>query len=176
MPLITDAYRDLQRQMFREHPTYGTSGAVNADLVRKVTHWGRKRLLDYGAGRQTLAEALGPAYRVTNYDPCIEGLDEPPDPHPVVVCGDVMEHVEPECVDAVLRDIRRVTQQTVLFMIHLGPAEKTLPDGRNCHLVQQPAEWWRARIEAAGFHITEQGDGFTPDGKVVGWWGEALPC
>ena len=29
------------------------------------------------------------------------------------------------------------------FVIHTGPAAKTLPDGRNTHLIQQNAVWWR---------------------------------
>lgn len=176
MTLITDTYREQQRQMHAENPDYGTSGAANLDLVRKVSAWGRKRMLDYGCGRQTMAEALGPAYRVTPYDPCIDGLDSPPEPHPVVVCGDVLEHVEPECLNDVLRDIRRVTQQTALLLICTVPARKTLPDGRNAHLIQEPKDWWRPRIEAAGFHVIDDGDGIGPGGVVMGYYAGCLPC
>jgi hypothetical protein len=30
--------------------------------------------------------------------------------------------------------------------IHTGPAMKTLPDGRNAHLTQQPMEWWLPKL------------------------------
>ena len=32
------------------------------------------------------------------------------------------------------------------FTIHTGKAGKTLSDGRNAHLIQQPAEWWLPKI------------------------------
>jgi hypothetical protein len=28
----------------------------------------------------------------------------------------------------------------------MGPALKTLPDGRNAHLIQEPVEWWLPKI------------------------------
>jgi 2-polyprenyl-3-methyl-5-hydroxy-6-metoxy-1,4-benzoquinol methylase len=154
--LITESYREQNRQLHAARADYGMSGAARAPQVRPFADWGRKAILDFGCGKATLAARLGPAYRVTNYDPCIEGLDARPEPHPVVVCGDVLEHVEPECLDDVLAELRRVTQEVGLFVVHLTAAKKTLPDGRNAHLIQQPAEWWQARIAAAGFAVEKQ--------------------
>ncbi len=153
MTLITDAYRTQNRALHASNEHYGTSGKAWAPRVRELSDWGRKAVLDFGCGKATLARRLGPAYRVTNYDPCIEGLDATPEPHPVVVCGDVLEHVEPDCLDAVLAELRRVTQDVGLFVVHLSAARKTLPDGRNAHLIQQPAAWWADRIRTAGFGI-----------------------
>ncbi|HKV00429.1 MAG TPA: hypothetical protein VJR58_34330 [Vineibacter sp.] len=68
----------------------------------------------------------------------------------------MLEHVEPECLDDVLAELRRVTQEVGLFVVHLTAARKTLPDGRNAHLIQQPADWWSDRIMAAGFAIETQ--------------------
>ena len=133
---------------------------MNLDLVRKACAWGRKRVLDYGCGEQAMADALGPAYRVTGYDPGVPGLDAPPEPHPVVIVSDVLEHVE--SVPDVLRDVRRVTQQTALLFIATNDA--------------RPKDWWKRQIEDAGFHITESGDGVGPDGTTVGCFAECLPC
>lgn len=155
MMLISPEYKALQKQLHADAPHYGVSGQRYADIVRQISKWGRLGILDYGCGKQTLAKALGPAYRVTNYDPAIEGLDTPPDPHPVVTCTDVMEHIEPELVDNVLADIRRLTQKTALLVINTGPAQKVMADGRNAHICQQPFEWWKDRIESAGFEITD---------------------
>ncbi len=174
--LISPEYRDMQRQMHKDRPDYGSYGSCNVDLVRKACLWGRRRALDYGAGKGALATALGPAYRMTNYDPAIEGIDEPPEPHPVVICSNVLEHIEPECVDEVLRDIRRVTQQTALLFIHIGPANAILPDGKNAHLIQEPKEWWKQKLEAADLHVMTDGDGVGPDGQVIGYWAECMPC
>lgn len=151
--LITEQYREQNRALHAARADYGTSGQRYAAEVRPLADWGRKAILDFGAGKCTLAARLGPAYRVTNYDPCVEGLDATPEPHPVVTCTDVLEHVEPGCLDAVLADLRRVTQEVGLLVVHLTAAKKTLPDGRNAHLIQQPALWWQDKLIAAGFSI-----------------------
>lgn len=163
--LMTPEYLTLQKQLHASNTSYGTSGQRYADIVRQISNWGRLSILDYGCGKQTLAQALGPAYRVTNYDPCIEGLDTPPDPHPVVACTDVMEHIEPEFIDTVLADLRRLTITTALLVINTGPARKILADGRNAHISMHPPEWWLDRIAAAGFRVTGQ---FEEGGNTFG--------
>jgi len=157
MQLITEAYRDQNRQLHEVNAAYGTSGAKWREKTRRMSDWGRLPILDYGAGKATLAKSLGPAYRVTNYDPCIHGFDGEPLPHPVVVVGDVMEHVEPDLVDFVLSHIRSLTQQTALFVINCQPSKKTLPDGRNTHICLHPPDWWENKIVGAGFAIREKG-------------------
>jgi len=166
--LITDEYRKQNAALHESNPNFGVSGKAWAPKVRELAAWGRKAVLDFGCGKATLAHRLGPAYQVTDYDPCIEGLDATPTPHPVVVCGDVLEHVEPECFDDVLAELRRVTQEVGLFVVHLTAAKKTLPDGRNAHLIQQPTDWWAARIHEAGFAIQGQGGGEHEAWFIVG--------
>ena len=155
--LITEAYRAQNRALHAANPSYGVSGAKWSGKVRPLADWGRKPILDYGAGKATLAGALGPAFRVTNYDPGVPGLEARPDPHPVVVCGDVLEHIEPDCLEAVLDDLRGLTREMALVVVHLGPARKTLPDGRNAHLIQKPAAWWEAALKRHGFLILDRG-------------------
>jgi len=103
-------------------------------------------ILDYGCGQRTLEQALG--FPIRNYDPAIPGLDTPPEPADLVVCTDVLEHIEPECLDDVLDDLRRVTRKVGFFVIANRPAKKILPDGRNAHLIQEGIDWWRPRIAA----------------------------
>lgn len=156
--LITPEYRELNRQLHETNGSYGTSGANWREAVRELSEYGRRNILDYGCGRCTLSKALGPAYCVTNYDPCIEGLDTPPEPHDVVVCGDVMEHVEPDLVMNVLQDVRRLMKVRGLFVIGMIPARKTLADGRNAHLSLHSHSEWVAKLQAAGFEVVEQSD------------------
>ena len=63
-----------------------------------------------------------------------------------VACIDVLEHIEPHLLDNVLDDLKRVTAGVGVFTVNTGPAKKVLPDGRNAHLIQQPARWWLPKI------------------------------
>ncbi|NIV37196.1 MAG: hypothetical protein GWN58_49560, partial [Anaerolineae bacterium] len=136
--LITDAYRELNTRLHESNPNYGTSGHKWAKHIGSLAGaLETNEILDYGCGKQTLANAL-PQFTVHGYDPAIEGLDEPPEPHDLVVCGDVLEHIEPECLDDVLDDLKRVTRGTLFLVVATRPASKTLADGRNAHLIVEP--------------------------------------
>ena len=144
--LISDGYKKLQEQFHVERKDYGVSGHRYSERVAEIAEAiGVDEILDYGAGKETLAQAL-PQYNVHSYDPCVPHLDAPPEPHDFVVCTDVMEHIEPELVDNVLDDIVRLTKKIVFFQIATAPASKTLPDGRNAHICVEPAEWWLAKL------------------------------
>lgn len=78
---------------------------------------------------------------ILSYDPAIEGCEEKK-PCDLVVCTDVLEHVEPEYLDNVLNDIHRLMQKVGYFTVHTEAAMKHLSDGRNAHLIQKPYSWW----------------------------------
>lgn len=152
--LISDEYRRLNAQLHESNEHYGTSGQRSAQVVAQLVKVQASRdVLDYGCGKRTLEQALG--FAITNYDPCVPGLDQVPGPHDIVACTDVLEHIEPDCLDEVLADLRRCTRHVGYFLVATGPAMKTLADGRNAHLIQQPFDWWKARLEAAGFRIAQ---------------------
>ena len=155
--IISDEYREQNRVLHETNPHYGVSGSKWRGVVREISDWGRLPILDFGCGKQTLSKSLGPAYRVTDYDPCIPGLDTPPDPHPVLICGDVLEHIEPELLDNLLAETRRLCTRRGLFVVHLTPAKKHLPDGRNAHLIQKPKAWWSLKLIEHGFQIIKDG-------------------
>ena len=103
-------------------------------------------ILDYGCGKGELSKALGRRYRIAGFDPAIPEADTPPEPCEFVFCGDVLEHIEPECLEAVLDDLQRVVLKHGLFIVATRPAKKTLPDGRNAHLIIEPLEWWIPKL------------------------------
>jgi hypothetical protein len=82
-------------------------------------------------------------FPIWEYDPAIPEKAESPRPADLVVCTDVLEHIEPDHLKAVLKDLKRCVKRMGYFVINTGPARKTLPDGRNTHLIQQDREWWR---------------------------------
>jgi len=148
--LITEDYRSLQRAL-HENPNYGVASVAYAPLVAQVVEKYRVfDLLDYGAGKGRLGVELQKYVRrplnITHYDPAIPEWSSPPQPCFFVACVDVLEHIEPELLDNVLDDLRRVTLRAAMFTVHTGAAMKVLPDGRNAHLIQQPAEWWLPRL------------------------------
>jgi tetratricopeptide (TPR) repeat protein len=133
---------------------YGISGAKWAAPVQAIIDQLQPdSVLDYGAGCCTLDKALraqsGPAMRSyvwRNYDPCVDGMDATPEPADLVVCTDVLEHIEPENLDAVLDDLQRVVVKVGFFVIAARPAKKILPDGRNAHLIQEGPRWWLPKL------------------------------
>jgi len=115
-----------------------------------------KSILDYGCGECTLRPAikkLGFKGFIGEYDPARFGKEAPPKPADLVVCTDVMEHVEPELIDNVLRHVRGLTGKGCFMVVATRPANKILPNGENAHLSIQPADWWLARIAQSGFKI-----------------------
>ena len=138
--LVTQNYKALNRELHESIPEYGGNGHLWASMIDDIAVSIKTRdVLDYGCGKESLKSRLS---YVKGYDPCIPGLDETPAPADFVVCTDVLEHIEPECIEDVLNDIKRVTKRLVFAVIESRPAMKTLPDGRNAHLIQEPPEWW----------------------------------
>ena len=149
--MISDAYKAEQQRLHATNPNYGVASVEFAPRVSHlINQMGITDVLDYGAGKGRLGQSLEVNHpvTVTMYDPGIPGLDEAPEPHELVCCIDVLEHIEPEHLDAVLDDLARVTKTVGFFTIHTGPAVKVLSDGRNAHLIQQGPEWWLPKIMA----------------------------
>ena len=148
--VISDEYRRVQAQMHK-NPGYGRASIEVAPLVADyIRHHRIHEVLDYGAGKGRLAEELEwlvpwPV-RVHCYDPAIPEWSASPQPCEFVVCIDVLEHIEPDLLPNVLDDLRRVTSGAAVFTIATVAAMKTLPDGRNAHLIQQPAAWWLPQL------------------------------
>lgn len=138
--LISRDYLKQQR-ILHGKKSYGTSGWKHAKLV---SGFGYFDILDYGCGKGLLESGLG--FKISNYDPAIEGFENNNTPHDLVFCGDVLEHIEPELLDNVLKDIQRCSIRKAVLIPSTVPAKKTLQDGRNAHLIIKPAEWWKDRI------------------------------
>lgn len=146
--LISPAYAEQNRQLHETNAGYGTSGAKWAPYIdRLVKEEGYASILDWGCGKGTLAKAL-PDLPIAEYDPAIPGKDAAPAAADLVVCGDVLEHIEPVHLNAVLRELARLARRKLFFVIATRPAGKLLPDGRNAHLIVQQHDWWRAKLSA----------------------------
>ena len=144
--LFSADYQKLNQQLHRDQPQWGTTGHKWVGVVQTLMkNYSSSEILDYGCGKQSLNAALGGGVR--GYDPGIPELSSSPAPADIVVCTDVLEHIEPDYLEAVLDDIHRATRRAALLVIATRPAIHLLPDGRNAHLVQMPIGWWRKRVE-----------------------------
>ncbi len=115
-------------------------------------------MLDYGAGRGSLAEALRllvPAdIRISEYDPAVPRIQDMPVFADLVVTTDVLEHVEPERLGAVLAHLRLLARKAIFAVIATRPSNKVLSDGRNAHLILEQDAWWVERLLKARFQVT----------------------
>lgn len=154
--LITEEYRELNARLHRTNEHYGTSGQKYAAAVAELMKEHGPDVLDYGCGKRTLQQALNLPIR--NYDPALPEYSAKPEPADIVACTDVLEHIEPACLDEMLRDLRRCTKKVAFVTIATGPAKKFLADGRNAHLIQQGSRWWLPKLWNAGFDLLQFGD------------------
>jgi methyltransferase family protein len=151
--LMSENYRSQQRHL-HETTEYGTVARQFGPLVSQIAEQLKiSTLLDYGCGRRmglltTLRTSRALKYQ--GYDPGagVEELAVSPVPAQMVCCIDVLEHIEPEFLEDVLDHLASLTQMVAFLTIHTGPAMKTLPDGRNAHLIQQEMSWWLPKIWA----------------------------
>lgn len=161
--LISENYR-AQQEHLHETTEYGTASIQYAPLVSQIIdRMGITHLLDYGSGsRCNLGKTLfskgsmcqpklehvtpGEKFKYQAYDPGVPRLAGLPIPAQMVACIDVLEHIEPECLDSVLDHLVQLTEAVAFLTVHTGPAKKTLPDGRNAHINQQPMQWWLPKL------------------------------
>lgn len=151
---ITPTYLHEQQRL-HALTEYGTISKQYAPIVSQlINKFQVTQLLDYGCGRGNLAKHLQCDHQLTiqQYDPAVPEFAGEPIPMQMVACIDVLEHIEPECLDEVLNDIKRCTNAIAFLTVATGPAQKTLSDGRNAHLIQEPMEWWFDKI-ASRFEI-----------------------
>ena len=157
--LISPSYRDAQVALHADPLGYGTRSGSRGDrwastVLGVATHYDCWSLLDYGSGHGSLGRALhGTRLAVREFDPAVKGKDSMPSFADLVASIDVLEHIEPERLDAVLAHLRLLARKAVFLVVSTRPSRATLLDGRNAHLIVEPAEWWHSRVEASGFTV-----------------------
>lgn len=155
--LISQEYKKLNHDKHLTSERFGTQGFKHIGPVSWImSEYGVKTVLDYGCGKASLKFSFPEDVQqnITCYDPCIDEHAARPEPVELVVCTDVLEHVEPECIEDVLSDIASLSTHYVYFNISTIEANKHLPDGRNAHLNVHPWQWWVEKLRAH-FVMTE---------------------
>ena len=156
--VISEEQRRLNRQLHKTSNNFGNradgaglGGNLDTALNRMHELGICNSVIDYGTGKgllvRRLREKLPKSINVEGYDPAVdEWMKRPSKPSDILVCLDVLEHIEMNSIDAVLNDIRNLTTNFCYLVIDLQPAVKKLADGRNAHILLAPPEWWVSRI------------------------------
>lgn len=159
---ITSDYLRSQKWLHSLPKGYGGNGDKWAPAVSSmIVKYNCNTTLDYGCGQGTLKKAVD-KNRIENsqifeYDPAIEGKDliEKYATFDLVVCTDVLEHIEPDRLGVVIDHILSLSNKLVFLVIATRPSNKWLPDGRNAHLNIQPPSWWYERLLHPSFEDLE---------------------
>ena len=156
--LISDVQRQLNAALHHRDGNFGNraeGAGVAAHLpmaLQRMHELGIcNSVLDYGTGKGALVKRLqtelAPQIEVQGYDPAIPAYATKPQTcADILICLDVLEHIEMSSIDAVLREIHTLTRHFCYLVIDLQPAVKTLADGRNAHILLAPPEWWVGRV------------------------------
>lgn len=150
--LITPDYRHQLIELHKERQNFGKASHGFVQTVFDLCSvMDTTDVLDYGCGKGELN--IGLPFGIQQYDPAIRKYSGRPRPADLVVCTDVLEHIEPDCLEEVLKDLKALTKIKALLGIPMYEARRILPDGRNAHLIIENDEWWSEKITAAGFEI-----------------------
>lgn len=143
--LLSESYREQLKLLHKKSKHFGAGSKRRADRIKSL---GYTDILDYGCGKGYLR-----IDGIKRYDPAIDEFSALPEPADLIVCTDMLEHVEPECLDDVLSHMQSLMLKAGFFTIGTKPAKKKLPDGRNAHLIIQRHDWWIKKLNEY-FHIT----------------------
>lgn len=128
--------------MVKMHKKWRSFGKGSNKRRREdVEKLGFDDILDYGCGKGSLDFP-----NIKRYDPGVEEFKEDPPEADLVVCTDVLEHIEPDLIDNVLSHIQSKMRKKGYFTIGLDEANKKLPDGRNAHVLIRPIDWWIEKL------------------------------
>lgn len=138
--LISEEWRKANAQLHEERADFGSK--LVPERIDRLKAWAKKLgtidILDYGCGKGISADAIN----ARGYDPAVPRYSADPVPAHLLVCWDVLEHVEPPCLPSVLDHIRSLGRHVYIIVGTRKDSTKLMPDGRNPHLIIEPAEWW----------------------------------
>lgn len=168
--VASDGYANQLKQLHEKSAAFGVGNVTQKHYktIRAVIEKRRMTsLLDYGCGKGhflQFAKDNMPNLVASGYDVASDEYGVlPAGPFEMVICLDVLEHVEFGALGNVLSEIRDRTEQIFLCSVANYPAGKKLPDGRNAHVTQMPFGYWFT-LFSAYFRV----DQFVRTGKAEG--------
>jgi len=169
---ITDSYT-TENRILHEKAGYGSSGHLWLGHVVEIAQAVNARsLIDYGAGKGTLGPYLEPfGIKYIPYDPATFP-EVPKEPADMLVCLDVLEHIEPRSLATVLEHMHSLTRKVVFANVCTRASSKTLMDGRNAHLIVKDWQWWKQHLHRGTTYrmirLRQHAETFDFVGKPIG--------
>jgi hypothetical protein len=169
--LISADYLEEQRRLHAAPRGYGGRGSKWSPVVLElVREFSVASLLDYGCGQGSLVRELvlsgqliASDVELVEYDPAIPGKDAPPTKRfDLVVCTDVLEHIESAKINAVMRHLSTVTARALFVVVSLVPTAKTLSDGQQAHILLRSVDWWKYQFDEHDFKLSRTVTGRDP--------------
>lgn len=153
--LITPDYAKENARLHAADQKFGADGYLWGYHVAGIAHLENcGSILDYGCGKGTLAKTLqASGFLVSEYDPGYPGKEASPQPVDLVACLDVLEHIEPDCIDDVISDLASLARKKLFVVISTKPSKRLMADGRDTHISLHDGEWWAAQFVNRGFFI-----------------------
>lgn len=160
--VVSDGYTESLQARHLDKAKWGDSvnKYASGDVLGLIITRGYiQTVLDFGSGKGGLKKFLhktAPGVQVTEYDPGVKGKDRLPeikklsDRFDLVVTCDVLEHVEPDCIDATLEYLFNATKTVMYnniccklteFYFDEGPFK-----GQDLHLSVHEPIWWKERF------------------------------
>jgi len=117
--LISDEYKEQLAQLHSQNPVFGSDGFRYVEIVKKLMGATNcKSVLDYGCGKGVLAAKLD--FPIWEYDPAVKGKHITPKSADLVICTNVLEHVEEAYLGEVLGDLARCVKKVGYFTMGVG--------------------------------------------------------
>lgn len=151
--LYTDYYREQGEKLHEDRPSFGRGPRLRLHRIMEFVHHEKvTEMIDYGCGKAMLETFL--RCKVYNYDPMMPRYSADPEPRDYLVSVDVLEHIEPEYLENVLRHISSKFKKKALLYISWAVGSAYLPDGRDAHLILEDELWWFAKLREV-FHVEQ---------------------
>lgn len=166
MKLVSDKYKEELINIHKKYPNKWGTRIFESRWRFLVCHFivfiKAKTILDFGSGKGTLGKMVCNELRKfknfrdlnwINYDPGIQAfLNLPKKAVDIVVCLDVLEHVEPELINVTIETIYSLTKHLGIFAISL---KESIIDNKNMHLIVEKKEWWLNKFKQYNWSIHE---------------------
>ena len=151
MTNLVEHYKELHKD---ENLYTGSALNLHKESIRQqLINKNCKTILDYGCGKgiQYTEENIHEDYffgiMPSLYDPAVKDFSKmPKGTFDAVICTDVLEHIEEQDLDKVLKEIYSKADKFVYLGICNIPANSFLPDGRNSHVTLNNLDWWLEQI------------------------------